>query len=151
MGIFDSGEEHPPAKVRRYIITVVAFIVVVFLFAWYWMGVRFYKERGTVRHFLADVATGNMDEAYRIWKPSPTYSLKDFLDDWGPSGYYGPIKSFKVGTPQGVKNGPSVAIVIEVSPDQPFPGEHDEAKQNKIQKITLWVDRADESISFPPY
>ncbi len=55
MGIFDSGEEHPPAKVRRYIITVVAFVVVVFLFAWYWMGLRFYKERGTVRHFLTDV------------------------------------------------------------------------------------------------
>jgi hypothetical protein len=151
VGIFDSSEEHPPAKVRRYIITAVAFVVVVFLFAWYWMGVRFYREKGTVRHFLSDVVTGNTDEAYRIWKPSPTYSLKDFLDDWGPSGYYGPIKSFKVGTPQGVKNGPSVAIVIEVSPDQPFPGEHDEAKQNKIQKITLWVDRADESISFPPY
>lgn len=151
MGIFDSTEEHPPAKLRRYIITVVAFGVAVFLFVWYPMGLRFHKERGTIRHFMTAVAAGNVDEAYRIWKPSPTYSMKDFLEDWGPSGYYGPIKSYKIESNQGVKNGSSAAIVVAVSPYQPFPDDNDEAKQNKTQKITLWVDPKDESISFPPY
>lgn len=151
MGIFDSGEEHPPAKLRRYIITVIAFFIVVFLFAWYPLGLRFYKEKSTVRHFMNAVAAGNVEEAYKIWKPSPTYSFKDFLDDWGPNGYYGPIKSYKLDAAQSVKNGPSVAMVVEVSPDQPFPGDNDEAKQSKTQKITLWVDHTDQSISFPPY
>ena len=151
MGIFDSTEEHPPAKLRRYIITVIAFAVAVFLFLWYPMGLRFHKERSTVRHFMDALVAGNMDEAYRIWKPSPTYAMKDFLEDWGPNGYYGPIKSYKIESTEGVKNGSSVAIVVAVSPYQPFPGENEEAKQNKTQKITLWVDPKDESISFPPY
>lgn len=151
MGLFDSTEEHPPAKLRRYVITVIAFVLAVALFSWYWLGLRFYKERGTVRHFMTEVVAGDMDEAYRIWKPSPTYSMKDFLDDWGPNGYYGPIKSYKLGSVQGVKNGPSVATVVEVSPYQPFPDDNDEAKQSKTQKVILWVDHADQSISFPPY
>lgn len=151
MGIFDSTEEHPPAKLRRYIITAIAFAVAVFLFLWYPMGLRFHKERSTVRHFMDALVAGKMDEAYRIWKPSPTYAMKDFLEDWGPNGYYGPIKSYKIESTEGVKNGSSVAIVVAVSPYQPFPGDNEEAKQNKTQKITLWVDPKDESISFPPY
>jgi len=151
LGIFDSTEEHPPAKLRRYIITAVAFVVAVFLFLWYPMGLRFHKERSTVRHFMNALVAGNMDEAYRIWKPSPTYTMKDFLEDWGPNGYYGPIRSYKILSNEGVKNGSSAAIAVAVSPYQPFPDDNDEAKQNKTQKITLWVDPKDESISFPPY
>lgn len=97
------------------------------------------------------LVAGNMEEAYRTWKPSPTYAMKDFLEDWGPNGYYGPIKSYKIESTEGVKNGSSAAIVVAVSPYQPFPEDNDEAKQNKTQKITLWVDPKDESISFPPY
>lgn len=151
MGIFDSTEEHPPAKLRRYIITAVAFVVAVFLFLWYPMGLRLHKERSTVRHFMNALEAGNMDEAYRIWKPSPTYTMKDFLEDWGLNGYYGPIRSYKILSNEGVKNGSSAAIVVAVSPYQPFPDDNDEAKQNKTQKITVWVDPKDESISFPPY
>jgi hypothetical protein len=151
VSIFDSTEEHPPAKLRRYIITAVAFVIAVFLFLWYPMGLRFHKERSTVRQFMNALVAGHTDEAYRIWKPSPTYELKDFLEDWGQNGYYGPIKSYKIESNEGVKNGSSAAIAVAVSPYQPFPDENDEAKQSKTQRITLWVDPKDESISFPPY
>lgn len=151
MAIFDSTEEHPPARLRRYIITAIAFALVVFLFLWYPMGFRFYKERATIHHFMNALTTGNMDEAYRIWKPSPSYSMQDFLEDWGPTGYYGPVKSYKLGASQGVKNGSSAAILVDVSPYVPYPDENDEAKHNKTQRVTLWVDPKDESISFPPY
>lgn len=152
MGIFDSSEEHPASKVRRYIITGIAALVIAFLLAWYWPGdLRFYKEKRTIRSFMNAVVGGNMEEADQIWKPVPTYSFKDFLEDWGPNGYYGTIKSYKIGSAQGVKNGPSAAIVVEVSPYQPFPSDDNDPKSNKTQKIVLWVDPKDESISFPPY
>jgi hypothetical protein len=151
VGIFDSSEEHPPAKLRRYLITVVAFAAAVFFFLWYPMGLRFHKERSTVHHFMNALVAGNLQEAYRTWKPSPSYAMKDFLEDWGPDGYYGPVKSYKIESSEGVKNGSSAAITVAVSPYQPFPEESDEVKQSKTQKITLWVDPKDESISFPPY
>jgi hypothetical protein len=152
LGIFDSSEEHPQSKVRRYIITGVAAVVIAFILVWYWPGdLRFYKEKRTIRNFMNAVVSGNMEVADQIWKPSPTYSFKDFLEDWGTNGYYGPIKSYKLGSAQGVKNGPSAAIVVEVSPFQPFPGDDNDPKSNKTQKIVLWVDPKDESISFPPY
>lgn len=151
MGIFDSTEENPPAKVRRYIITVVAFILAVFLFLWYPLGLRFYKERRTISHFMNALVAGNTQEAYRTWKPSRTYSYSDFLEDWGPNGMYGPVKSYKIGSVDGVKNGASAAIGTDVSPYQPFPADNDEVKQSKTQKVVLWVDPKDQSISFPPY
>jgi len=152
VGLFDSTEEHPPAKIRRYIITAAAGVVLAFLFLWYWPGnLRFYKESGTVRHFMNAVVAGQMQEAYHIWKPSPTYEFKDFLDDWGPGGYYGTIQSYRIDSTQSVKNGPSAAIIVAVSPEKSFPDENDEAGQSKIQKVTLWVDPKDQSISFPPY
>jgi hypothetical protein len=152
MGLFDSTEEHPPARIRRYIITLVAGLVLAFLFLWYWPGnLRFYKESRTVRQFMSAVAAGNLPDAYHIWKPSPTYDYKDFLEDWGPGGYYAPIRSYRIESTQGVKNSSSAAIVVGVSPDQRFPEDNDEARLSKTQKITLWVDPKDQSISFPPY
>ena len=38
-----------------------------------------------------------MQQAYEIWKPSASYSFDGFLkEDWGPDGYYGPVKSYHV-------------------------------------------------------
>jgi hypothetical protein len=152
VGLFDTTEEHPPSKIRRYIITGVAGLVLAFLFLWYWPGnLRFYKERRIVDDFMSAVVAGNLQEAYKIWKPSQSYEYKDFLEDWGPNGYYGPIRSYRIDSTQGVDNAPSAAIVVDVSPYTPFPSGDDEVKQAKTQKITLWVDPKDDSISFPPY
>lgn len=152
MGLFDSTEEHPESKMRRYIITCVAGLILAFLFLWYWPGnLRFYKERRVVDNFMRAVVAGNQQEAYKIWKPTSSYSYKDFLEDWGQSGYYGPIKSYKISSTQGVNNSPSAAVVVAVSPYTPFPADNDEVKQARTQKITLWVEPKDESISFPPY
>src|SRR6202046_5812537 len=78
----------------RYIITSVVFIALVALFAAYQL--RFHNEEKTVRHFVDTIVAGNMDDAYRIWKPTATYSFKDFLEGWGPTGSYGPIKSYRI-------------------------------------------------------
>jgi hypothetical protein len=152
VGIFDSTEEHPQAKIRRYIITGIAFVALVAGGCWYLL--RYHTEKNSVRQFLNAVAAGNMEEAYRIWKPVPTYSFKDFLDDWGPEGYYGPVKSFHMESAEEIKRGSQpvsgVVITVELSPYTPFPGNDDVAKQNKTKEVHLWVEFKDQSISFPP-
>ena len=149
MGLLDSSNEHPASKLRRYIITTVIFICLLVFGVW-WL-LRFHTEKVTVKHFLDTVAAGNMQEAYRIWKPLPSYSFKDFLEDWGPEGYYGPIKSshFEAAEkPKGASSG--VIVVCEVSPYTPFPDAGDTAKQAHTKEIRIWVEFRDQSMSFPP-
>jgi len=149
VGLFDSTEEHPPSKVLRYIITGVVFVGLIAGFIAYQL--RFHTEERTLRHFMDAVAAGKMDEAYRIWKPSETYSFKDFLEDWGPDGYYGPIKSYHLEHIEKNKpNASGVVATIELSPYQPFPDDHDAAKQSKTKEVRLWVEFKDQSLGFPP-
>ncbi|HTS12166.1 MAG TPA: hypothetical protein VMH00_08625 [Candidatus Limnocylindrales bacterium] len=152
MGLFDSTEEHPPAKLRRYIITAIASAVIAFLLLWYWPGdLRFYKEKRTVEHFFSELSVGNFQGAYAIWKPGPNYSYKDFVEDWGPEGYYGPVKSYRIEGVQHLRDGSGVVITVDVSPFQPFPDSHDEIKQSKTKNVSLWVEFKDQSMSYPPY
>ncbi|MFZ3331008.1 MAG: hypothetical protein WA197_10295 [Candidatus Acidiferrales bacterium] len=152
MGIFDSTEEHPPSKVLRYIITAVVFVALIGLWAGYEM--RFHTEEKTVRHFMGFVVAGQLGEAYRMYKPAPSYSFKDFTDDFGPQGYYGPIKSFHIEHAEEIKQGPErpsgVVITVEVSPYQPFPGDHDALKEGKTKEVRLQVEYKDQSLGFAP-
>jgi hypothetical protein len=149
VGLFDSTEEHPPSKVLRYIITGVVFVGLIAGFIAYQL--RFHTEERTLRHFMDAVVAGRMDEAYRIWKPSETYSFKDFLEDWGPDGYYGPIKGYQLEHIEKNKpNASGVVATIELSPYQPFPDDHDAAKQSKTKEVRLWVEFKDQSLGFPP-
>ncbi|MGD0543365.1 MAG: hypothetical protein ABSB65_03045 [Candidatus Acidiferrales bacterium] len=153
MGLFDSTEEHPPSKVLRYIITGVVFIVLIVLFAAY--ELRFHTEEKTIRYFMDAVVAGKMDEAFRIWKPAESYSFKDFLEDWGPDGYYGPIKSYHLEHMERLPDasgGASSGVVatIELSPYQPFPGDNDAAKQSKTKEVKIWVEFRNQSLGFPP-
>jgi hypothetical protein len=154
--LFDSKEEHSPSKARRYLFTALGVIVTIAVFmaafpAYLWYPLVYYHEVKTVRHFLDEVAVGNLQQAYQDWKPAPSYSYKDFLDDWGPNGYYGPVKSYRIGRPEHVKNGSATDIAIDVSPDKPFPSDSDIAGQNRTKQVHLWVDFQDQSLSFPPY
>ena len=74
MGVFDSSEEHPPAKVRRYVISGVAFLVLLFFAYQYLM--RFHTEKRTVNQFMSAIVAGNMEQAYRMSNPSSSYSMK---------------------------------------------------------------------------
>lgn len=149
MALFEAVEEHPKAKSRRRMILVI--VLVVFVAAGLWWVLRYHKERVTILHFMTAVIAGNMQQAYQVWKPSPSYTYKDFQDDWGPNGYYGPVRSFRIKDTDRPKASTAVAIKIELSPYQPFPAENDMAKQSKTKEVVLWVELKDESISFPPF
>ena len=156
MGLFDSGEEHPPHKIRRYIITGVAFVVVVTFGVGWWPGtlLRYRTERSTARRFLNTVAAGNLQDAYQIWNASPSYSFKDFLEDWGPESYYGPVRSYDIESIEEIKRGPEppsgVVVTIKLSPYRPFPSSSDTVKQSKTKEVRLWVQFKDRFVSYAP-
>jgi hypothetical protein len=145
LGLLDTTDEHPASKLRRYLITTVVFILLVAFGIW-WM-LRYHQEKLTVRHFLDAVVAGKMDDAYKMWKPAPSYTYKDFVDDWGPNGYYGPVKSYHYeDAEKPAKSESGVIIVFEVSPDATFPSGGD----SKTKEVRVWVAFADQSMSFPP-
>jgi hypothetical protein len=149
VGILDATEEHPQSKLRRYAITALALILIVWVSLW-WL-LRYHGEKTAVYHFLNAVVAGDMQQAYSKWSPSPSYSLQDFESDWGPSGVYGPVKSFNVTGTYRPPNGSSgVVVIVEVSPYQPFPEKDDVAKQSKSQEVRLWVQFKDRMVQFPP-
>ena len=148
MGLLDASVEQPPSKLKRRLIMVAVFIVLGGGGLWYLL--RYHTEKATVHHFLNAVVAGNMQQAYQIWKPAPSYSFQDFLQDWGPDGYYGPVKSFNLKDTDRLKGSNGVVIIVEVSPYQPFPDKDDAIKQSKTKEVRLWVEFKDQSISFPP-
>ena len=148
MGILDASEEEPKSKLRRWIVTGVVFALLMALGVGWLM--RFHAEKKTVAEFLQAVIANDMRKAYQIWKPSGTYSMKDFIEDWGASGYYGPIKSYRIETAQQNKGASGVTIVVELSPYDPFPDDNDKAKNYRTKEVRLWVESRDMSIGFAP-
>lgn len=119
---------------------------------------RYYPERKAAEHFFDAVVVGDTDKAYALWKPSGNYKMKDFLQDFGPTGYFGPIKSYKilsVGTPSKtgsmeIDAGKSVEVSVAVSAFAPFPDASNAEESNKTRSVVLWVQPSDKSISFKP-
>jgi len=146
--LFEKVEQKPPSKVRRYLIT--ALVLIALLAGTLWWMLRFHAEKVTILHFMNAVIAGNLKQGYQIWKPSQSYSFSDFTQDWGPSGYYGPIKSFHLEKAEHRPGWSGVAIKLELSPYQPFPDQNDVVKQSKTKEVTLWVETKDESIGYPP-
>jgi hypothetical protein len=125
-------------------IVVIAAIVLYFTF-------RFYPEQRAAQHFFDALVAGDFNNAYKLWKPSASYQMKDFMADWGPYGYYGPVKSYKVvrmHSPEGPSN--SVTAEIAVSPFAPMPDQQDAEKSRRTRIVTVWVNSGDKSLSFPP-
>jgi hypothetical protein len=147
--LFDAPqEEHHASKLRRYIITTLVFIALVIGASWYLL--RYYKEKDTVRHFLNEVVAGDMQQAYQIWQPTSTYSFQDFLQDWGPDGYYGPVRSYRVERTTRRPDSTGVDVIVDVSPYKPFPSDDDVEEQSKTKQIDLSVQLRNQSLSFPP-
>ena len=146
--LLDANNLEPPSKTRRYIITAVAFVVIVSLGGWYLF--RFFPERRTMGRFMDTLVAGNFEQAYRIWNSHGSYSYKDFLGDWATTGYYGPIQSYRIQSVEEPPNGATgVIVTVTVSPVHPFPAEQD-PQSSRNREVRLWVERSDQSISFPP-
>jgi hypothetical protein len=146
----------PPAdtekKSRAMIFTMTAAFILAVIAVWFWL--RFYPEKKAAEQFFNAVVAGDMSTAYQLWKPGPgsSYKLKDFVADWGPTGYYGPVKSYsilKAKSPNG--SATSVEVRVAISPFSPMPtANNDPEKAQKTRVVNVWVDTKDKSFSFPP-
>lgn len=147
MGLLDATPDRPPSKLKRRLIMAAVFIALGS--AGLWWVLRYHTEKVTIHHFLSAVAAGDLQRAYQIWKPAPSYSFKDFQDDWGPNGYYGPVKSFNVKDTDHPSQCSCVDVIVQVSPYQPFPEKDDFVKQAKTKELKIRVEYGDQSMSFP--
>ncbi len=148
MGLFDSDSEEPQSKQRRYAITALALLLLLAASVWY--ALRFHSEKKTVATFFEALVHGNMEAAYRLWNPHGSYTYQDFLEDWGSTGYYGPVRSYRIVTAQQKSGASGVVVVVETSPDSPFPQQSEADRLLRTKEVKIWVERKDQSLSFAP-
>jgi hypothetical protein len=141
-----------PAKRRSkfFKITVSLVVTVVVLGSLYWLFFRFHPEDSTVRQFMSEVAAGDFQGAYKMWEKATSYDYKDFLQDWGPQGYYGPVHSYKIVDTHEPSDASGVIVVVDMSPFRPFPSDNDAVKAQQTKEVRLWVQFSDHSISYAP-
>jgi hypothetical protein len=111
---------------------------------------RYYPEKRVTQEFFDALVAGDTNKAYALWKPTPSYRMSDFMADWGPAGYYGPVKSYKIMGATTPRKSESVEVNVAVSPYAPLPPESDGEKSSKTRVVTLWISPPDKSFSFPP-
>ena len=127
--------------------TIAALSVVAIVALWFTF--RYYPEKRAAERFFDTLVAGDTTKAYQLWKPGPTYAMKDFLADWGPQGYYGPVKSYKILHAKAPSGSNAIAVSVEVSPFSPMPDISDSEKSRKTRVVEVWVLAADKSFSFP--
>jgi hypothetical protein len=115
-----------------------------------WFTFRYYPEKKVAGEFFDALVAGDTNKAYALWKPTQSYRKDDFIADWGPSGYYGPVKSYKVMSATVKKKSNMVEVNVAISPYAPLPAESDGEKSSKTRVVTLWISPEDKSFSFPP-
>jgi hypothetical protein len=144
--------EPPPEKSHKsQVLTITISVLVLTLMAVVYFAFRYYPEKRATDQFFAALAQGNTDKAYELWKPTTSYKKQDFLEDWGPTGYYGPVKSFKIMRAKAPKKSNTIAVTVAVSPYTPMPDASAGEKSQKTKTVTLWVSREDKSLSFPAF
>jgi hypothetical protein len=143
--------EPPPEKKdksRALAFTIVALVAALAVVLWFTF--RYYPEKKVTAEFFDALVAGDTDKAYALWKPTASYRKDDFLADWGPDGYYGPVKSYKIMDAKAPKKSDSIAVNVAISPYAPMPDASDADKSRKTRVVTLWITSSDKSFSFPP-
>lgn len=149
VGILDSGIEEPQSKALRYVVSAVALVLLIAAGMWYLL--RYSSEKRTVERFMNAVVAGDSQQAYQIWHPHPSFAYQDFISFWGPNGYYSPIKSFRIESAEiPPKGGSGVVVTVEISGYVPFPKPEETIKFAQNREVQIWVERSDQSLSFPP-
>jgi hypothetical protein len=146
MSLLDAPADKPDkSRVMAFTVATLTLAAIVAL----WYTYRYYPEKRAAEHFFDALVAGDTKQAYQLWKPGPTYAMMDFLADWGPQGYYGPVKSYKVIRAKAPSGSNAIAVSVEVSPFSPMPDMSDAEKSRKTKVVEVWVLVYDKSFSFP--
>jgi hypothetical protein len=147
MSLLEPPVEKPQkSRVMAFTVAALAFTLAVVL----WFTFRYYPEKKAAANFFDALVAGDTNKAYELWKPSATYRLSDFTADWGPGGYYGPVKSYKIMGAKAPRKSDSIEVDVAISPFSPMPEASDGEKSRKTRVVPLWILPSDKSISFPP-
>ena len=147
MSLLEPPVEKPQkSRVMLFTVAALAFTLAVVL----WFTFRYYPEKKAAANFFDALVAGDTNKAYELWKPSETYRLSDFTADWGPGGYYGPVKSYKIMGARAPRKSDSIEVDVAISPFSPMPDASDGEKSRKTRVVPLWILPSDKSISFPP-
>jgi hypothetical protein len=141
----------PPAdtdKSRPFAFTAAAIVIIAIVALWW--AFRFYPEKRAAEHFFDAVVAGDTATAYQLWKPGESYKMQDFLADWGPNGYYGPVKSYRIMHESSPHGSNAVDVTVAISPFAPMPDPSDGEKSRKTRVVDIWVVSHDKSLTFPP-
>jgi len=139
-------EKPRKSRVMAFTVGALAFTLAIVL----WFTFRYYPEKKAAAHFFDALVAGDTNKAYELWKPSATYRISDFTADWGPGGYYGPVKSYKIMGAKAPRKSDSIEVDVAISPFSPMPDPSDGEKSRKTRLVPLWILPSDKSISFPP-
>ena len=131
--MFDHIKPLDPRAERRRRLWIAALAFLVLLSCYLYYEFKNYPEERQARRFLAALQQRNYPEAYRIWQPSPSYTYKDFLEDWGEKGVEGTVEQFHITGSN--ERGSGVVVRIRI---------------NRRKALSLWVEKKDKSLSFPP-
>ena len=146
MSLLDPPADKPDkSRAMAFTIASLAVLAIVVLYFTF----RYYPEKRAAERFFDTLVAGDTAKAYQLWKPGPSYSMKDFLADWGPDGYYGPVKSYRILHAKAPSGSNAVAITAEVSPFSPMPDSSDTEKSRRTKVVEIWVLVAGKSLSFP--
>lgn len=149
VGILDYGAEEPKSKALRYVISGIALVLFIAAAMWYFL--RFSAEKRTIAHFMDAVIAGDTQKACDIWHTHHGFTCQDFASFWGPNGYYSPIKSYRIESAEvPPKGGSGVVVTVELSGYEPFPKPEETVKFAQNREVQIWVERSDQSLSFPP-
>ena len=141
----------PPEPSNKYkAITFTGIALGLALIAVLYFTFRYYPEKRAAEHFLDALVANDTKQAYQLWKASESYKYGDFLADWGPDGYYGPVKSYAIAKAEAKSGANGVMVLIEVSPFNPLPDKNDVEKSRRTKQVNVWVNSGDKSFSFPP-
>jgi len=94
-----------------------------------------FREERRVGQFMQELIGGQYDVAYKDWEASESYTMKEFLEDWGKDGYYTKSMSESHIVDSNSKGG---AVVVYVQMD------------NFKEPVALVVDKETLRLSFSP-
>lgn len=147
MTLLDPPAEKPQkSRAMAFTLAALALAAIVLLY----FAFRYYPEKRAAEHFFDALVAGDTATAYQLWKPGSSYGMKDFMADWGPEGYYGPVKSYKILKVSSPTNANAIAVRVALSPFAPMPDAGDAEKSRKTRVLSIWVLTKDKSFSFPP-
>ncbi|MFB3915116.1 MAG: hypothetical protein ACE14M_00180 [Terriglobales bacterium] len=144
--LFEAPQYDPVREKRRKqkIAGALALLIILIGIAWLF---RNYPEERVVGHFFSALKNKDFEKAYGIWvadanwkqhsQEHKRYPFNEFLLDWGPSGEWGVINSYKIDGTTNPKGGSGVIVQVTIN--------------DRKEPARVWVEKSDKSLTFSPY